>query len=32
MFYNLEMEEGISVQAHIDKFQMIVDQLTNIYH
>jgi len=26
------MEEGILVQAHIDKFQMIADQLTNTYH
>ncbi len=29
-FYNLKMEEGISMQVHIDKLQMIVNQLTNI--
>jgi hypothetical protein len=31
-FYNLKMEEGTSVQAHIDKLQMIGNQLTSIDH
>jgi hypothetical protein len=31
-FYNLKMEEGTLVQAHIDKLWMIVDQLINIHH
>jgi hypothetical protein len=26
------MEEDTSMQVHIDKFQMIIDQLTNIDH
>jgi hypothetical protein len=30
--YNLQMEEGTSMQAHIDKLWMIVDQLTSIHH
>ncbi len=31
-FYNLNMEERTSLQAHIDKFWMIANQLTNIDH
>jgi hypothetical protein len=31
-FYNLKMEEDISMQVHIDKFQVIIDQLANIDH
>ncbi len=31
-FYNLKMEEHTLVQAHIDKLQMIANQLTNIDH
>jgi hypothetical protein len=30
--YNLKMEEGTSMQVHIDKFWMIGNQLTNIDH
>jgi hypothetical protein len=29
-FYNLKVEEGISMQVHIDKLRMIVNQLANI--
>ncbi len=29
---NLKMEEGISMQAHINKLWMIANQLTNIDH
>ncbi len=31
-FYNLNMEEGTLMQAHIDKFRMIANQLANIDH
>jgi hypothetical protein len=30
--YNLKMEEGTSMQVHIEKFWMIGNQLTNIDH
>jgi len=30
--YNFKMKECILMQVHIDKFQMVVDQLSNIDH
>jgi hypothetical protein len=30
--YNTKMQEGTSMQVHIDKLRMIVNQLTNINH
>jgi hypothetical protein len=30
--YNLKMQEGTSMQVHIDKLGMIVNQLININH